>query len=256
MSRIVRNKPKSLGPLPVAGKIKIGRQVPIGGGKSRPEALDHFIATGRYAAHFDRAFPEKTSQLTITFASDDPSFSCSERLELRSKDGLVARGDGVQFEAWSSHTDSFEPFTPTDPEAWMKQAAEKAGKPWYVVLDLRFIIPAIRDVAAVWHLSTKGERSSVPAIRDTFDQVLESAGTVMRIPFDLNVEIVKGQGLKARRFPVISLVPNIGDDAMEQVRAMLDSGERIRGLLTQERLIGGGKEYETSVHRGDHAKED
>jgi hypothetical protein len=91
----------------------------------------------------------------------------------------------------------------------------------------------------VWQLQTGGDKSSINAIRNTFDEIKELAGTVVNIPFDLCVKKVQSNKPEAKSvYPVITLVPNISAENMEQLRAFFEAGLDIKkqGMLTEQKL--------------------
>jgi hypothetical protein len=246
MGRIKRKeKPKNRSPLPIVGKIKVGKKTEQG----YPTSLDYFRATGKYAEHFHKQYGKKPSNIQVIFVSDDLDSVCNERLELRDNKGdLFAYGDGETFHVWSHKREEYRQTTieetPKVKEIAQKNA--KSSKGWEVVLTLRFIIPKITGVAGMWQLTTKGKESSVPQIIEAFDFVQEQAGTVVNIPFDLEVEKVKSQkpGTKSV-FPVIRLIPNIGKENMEVVKNYLSAGHEVREIPkllsgeTEEKKITG-----------------
>lgn len=162
------------------------------------------MATGKYASVFNQAFGDKPKKLEIFFISNDAEQSCFERYECRDNAGkLAGHADGKDFFLWDLEK---KRYIVED----NKEKLKAAGK-WQPVLTIRFVIPKINTVFGLWELSTKGDKSSIPAIRDTFDTVLNGAKTVIGVPFDLTVEKVKSQkpGEKSL-FPVITMVCNIG----------------------------------------------
>ena len=253
----IRREQQTLGTLPEIGKIKTGVKVEKPGGKSYPKGLDYFVATGKYASKFNLAYPGRPDNITVTFASDDPEFSCSERYELRDQSGArFAFGDGETFQVWDKRGEGqYRTVSVSDQPDIMAWCESQTGTAWAVTLDLRFLIPKVDGVFGVWHYRTKGELSSIPAIRDTFDRVLESAGTVVGVPFDLQVKFAKSQkpGSKSR-YPVTSLVANLSQESLDTVNQLVKSGDRPRGLLTEQvirdstqRQIGSGTQYEMEV---------
>jgi hypothetical protein len=91
----------------------------------------------------------------------------------------------------------------------------------------------------VWQLQTGGDKSSINAIRNTFDEIKEMAGTVVNIPFDLVVKKVTSNKPEAKSvYPVISLVPNISSENMEVLRKFFEAGLDIKkeGMLNEQKL--------------------
>ena len=229
MARIKRQK-QEIG-LPRIGKIKVGELVERNG-KTFPQSLDYFRATGKYASHFHKVYGDKPNQITIVFVTDNLDVACDEEYHLRDKaGGLYGRGDGETFRIWNGEIEDYVTATTSDYPNLMDQAEKKSKSPqgWQAVLTLRFIIPTIPGVVGMWELQTKGERSSLPQIRDAFDFVRDWAGTVVNIPFNLTVEKVKSQrpGSKSK-FPVIQLIPNVTKENMEMVRNALSDGYDVK----------------------------
>lgn len=231
--RIVRKEPTS-NKLPLLGKIKCG----VKGDSKYPKSLDYFVADGKYKGVFDEAFGSEPKTIPVVFISDDPVDSCNERYECRDDQGrLAGYGNGVDTYIFNPQTEEYE--LEED-----KSKIKSAGK-WETILTIKFIIPKIRSVFGVWQLSTKGDKSSIPAIRDTFDAVLNTAGTVRNIPFDLQVQKVKSQKPNSKSlFPVISLVPNLSQDNLMNLAKYIQSGNDIKqlGRITNDVLeqIGDG----------------
>lgn len=215
--RIKRPENKGALKLPRVGLIKTGFK----NAQGQPRSCDYFIATGKYAEMFNAAYPNKPNSIQVVFWDDDPATMCEERYEYRDRQGkLYARGDGEDFEVWSSKTEKYEPYSTVDHPEIMDKVDVKVqnGKGWDVILTLRFILPKIKDIAGYWEYSTKGEASTIPAIRDTFDAMLHGRGFVKGIVFDLNVAFAKSQKPNVKsRYPVVNLVPNQSKKNIEAV---------------------------------------
>lgn len=129
----------------------------------------------------------------------------------------------------------------------VSEFTKKHNVKWSATLTLHFLIPAISGVFGLWKFSTKGDKSSIPQIRDTFDKIFELAGTVVNIPFDLIVSKVKSQNPGSiSSFPVVSLVPNVSQENIETLKTYLQSGGSMTELgrlsdskLASIKLIGG-----------------
>jgi hypothetical protein len=236
-SRIQRaNIPAQNTRLPLIGKVRIGEKRTNSGGKEYPVSLDYFIATGSYAAKFDEVY-QKPDRIQIVFISDDDFQSCYEEWDGRDKDGRRAGyGDGETYWLWQYGKDCYEPTTDKQiVTAFSKQHTVK----WRQVLTINFVLPAIKGVFGVWQLQTGGDKSSINAIRDTFDAIKEQAGTIVNIPFDLCVKKVTSNKPEAKSvYPVISLVPNLSVENMEQLRAFFEAGIDVKrqGILTDNKL--------------------
>lgn len=200
--------------------------------KGHPQSLDYFICDSKYSKYFEDAYPGKPDNIQICFISNEFVDSCNERYECRDSDGrLAGYGDGLNTYLFNRQTQKYEPVTD-------REAIKNAGK-WDVILTIRFIIPKIRGVFGCFEFSTKGDKSSLPQIRETFDMVLEQAGTVINIPFDLVVKKVKSQKPGSKYlFPVVNLVPNISSTNMELLHNYLEQGNDIRrlGLIDESKI--------------------
>lgn len=214
---------------PRIGKIKVGQKGPTG----FPQSVDYFICDSKYAPFFQQVYGDKPTSIQIIFVSDDPAESCNERYECRDGAKLLGYGDGETTHLYNAAKDAYEA---TDD----RERIKAAGK-WEVILTIQFIIPKIQGVFGVFTFTTKGDKSTIPQIRDAFDQVKQMAGTVVNIPFDLNVQKVKSQkpGSKSS-FPVVSLVPNIAPANMEILNTYLNQGNTVKqlgpGPLSDEKI--------------------
>lgn len=236
--------------LPEIGKLKIGEKVKAkyrsghpkqGQEYERPVSLEHFKATGKYTAIFHEIYGEKPPKVEIVFISDNILDVCDERYEIRDGQGnLFGKGDGEVFQIWSDRAKQYQLWTLEEVPDVMEQTAEHLGTVWKKTLTIRFVIPKIRGVMGVWSLTTKGEASSIPSVRDSFDFVKEMAGTVINVPFDLTVEKRKSQKPgESRIFPVLAIVPNVSKESLETVRQFILEGRSIRelpGMLTDESI--------------------
>jgi hypothetical protein len=221
--------------LPLLGRIKIGEKIKTknreGKDIERPVSLDYFKAEGKYKYLFEKAYGEKPSRIQIAFVSDNIKEVCCESFVVRDGDGRkLAEGDGEEWEVWNEKTKIYE-YKKAE-----KEDMEKMGK-LEALLTLRFVIPKITGVFGVWALSSKGLKSTIPAIVDTYDMVLERSGTVANIMFDLVVEKFKSQkpGV-ASVYPVINLIPNITQDNMILLKEYLDSGQKALFIITDESI--------------------
>lgn len=220
-ARVHRSKEDDSVRLPRAGILHIGRK-----DGNVPVSTDYFVPSGKYAPLFSGEFGAKPQSITIVFPSDENV--CEERLECRDDQGrLVAHGDGKTFQVWNGKAY----------EVREKSNELRGMGKWKHIVTLRFLIPRISQVLGYWQLTTGGKESSIPNLIGTFDRVREIAGTVTRIPFDLNVEFATSQkpGSKSR-YPVLSLVPNLGQEQLESVRALSGKLSQIGGLLTADKI--------------------
>lgn len=234
----------------VVGKIKIGEKRLSPSGKEYPAALDYFRvdAPAQYARLFTEAYGERPQKLEIIFISDDPAHACSVQYELRGdKGGLFAKGDGETFAVWSGDKWVFSTLAEIlekygSLETFKTKSAQfcnsKTG--WKVRLTMRFMIPRIKGLIAEWQLSTSGIASSIGQITGAFDQVKEAAGTVINLPFDLSVEMAKGDRHgSASRFPVLKLIPNATFENLKLLREHVERGFAPwkLGILTDEKIM-------------------
>ena len=104
------------------------------------------------------------------------------------------------------------------------------GFVWQTKLTLRFVCLDIPGVMGQWQLTTGGVKSSIPDIIKTFDTVLNRAGTIRGLPFDLIVQKVGGKslgldgGVQSTSFPVVQLIPNFTEDNVLAVKNFLENG--------------------------------
>lgn len=202
--------------LPRIGFVKCG----FTDAKGYPRSTDYFIPTGNYSTYFDTSFGEKPKTIQVVFLEDDPEKVCNERYEIRdSKGKLFASGDGVNFKVWTG--ENYKEYSEVEHPGLMERIHQKAKskKGWEVVLTLRFLIPKIKGVAGLWEFTTKGEASTIPNIRGTFDTLTEKRGFVKGIMFDLSVDFAKSQKPgKTTRYPVVSLIPNQSEQNLKEVQ--------------------------------------
>ena len=144
--RIINNKEQKRLPLPVIGKVKVGELATSSTGKTYPRSLDYFVASGKYAELFKRAYGDKPSTIQIVFLNDDAELCCKEFYELRDTAGkLVSEGDGETFKVWSDKTKAYTFLSTNDYPDLMNMIAGKYPKcEWKITLTLNFIIPKVR----------------------------------------------------------------------------------------------------------------
>lgn len=231
--RIVRSEPTGA-KLPLLGKIKIGDKAINKNGKEYPISLDHFRATGKYESFFLDAYGDKPNKIQIIFISDNFKDVCDEHYEIRDNAGrLTAEGDGENWKAYNPITDKYE----YNVKATVEELEKKFKAEAKINLTIRFILPKIPGVFGQWSFNTKGHLSSIPQIRDTFDQVQTMAGSIINIPFDLVVEKVKSQKPgSSNAFPVVSLIPNISQGNLDILAEFVHSGQKLRGILSDDRI--------------------
>ena len=238
-SRIVRsNIPAQNTRLPLIGKIRIGEKRKNASGVEYPVSLDYFIATGAYASKFNEVF-EKPTRVQIVFISDDDFQSCYEEWDGRDEQGRRAGyGDGQTYYLWNYAGIKGE-YTECKDRETVAAFSKKHTVKWRQVLTINFVIPAIKGVFGVWQLQTGGDKSSINAIRNTYDEIKEVAGTIVNIPFDLCVKKATSNKPDTKSvYPVISLVPNLSAENMETLRSFFEAGLDIKrqGILTEHKL--------------------
>ena len=232
--RIRRPEEESRLALPVIGKVKVGYKDERG----FPKSVDYFIPAGRYESYFTKVFGEKPKVIQVVFTDDDPRKVCMERYEYRDDEGkLIASGDGENFSVWdgknyipmsiNEHPNLMRGITKKYPNRLSKKDDETG---WSIVLTITFIIPAIKGVAGVWQLSTKGSASTIPQIRNIFDELIIQRGRARSIICDLSVDFAKSQkpGQKSR-YPVITLVPNESEENIQRIGAVYNQNQLAEG---------------------------
>lgn len=229
----------------VIGRIKIGERIEKNG-KIYPTSLDYFKADGSYAAMFHKEYGDKPQKIEIVFLSDNITEVCNERYELRTTkdfDGtggrLFASGDGETFRVYSKDLDDYTDISIEQDPDIMQKLEKKVGSEWNVTLTLRFLIPRIRGVFGAWSFTTGADASTIPQITGTLDRLLQYPGSFAGIPMDLVVEMAHSQkpGSKSK-FPVVKLIPNVSQESLDNLKLMLDSNQKIHGVLTEEKLAG------------------
>lgn len=204
--------------------------------------MDYFRADGQYAELFHKELGDTPRSLPIIFLSDDVTECCFERYELRKGSKRYAWGDGETFKAWSDAAKGYVEITKQQEPGLGKRLAMEAGeggKPgeWQTMLTLRFLILPLKSVWGCWSFSTKAEASSIPAIVAAYDSVKAIAKTVVGVPFDLTVEMVTSQKPgAASRFPVVKLVPNVGERHLQMLGELKEQGRTLHKILTAETI--------------------
>jgi hypothetical protein len=222
-SRITRRDvPQKQVVLPIIGKIKIGKKSE----KGYPMSVDYFIPTGKYEAMFRAVYGEHAQTIQVVFVDDDAEKVCAERYEYRNDQGeLCAYGDGETFMVWNGKeyqelsVEQYPGVMDSVANRFRNKRTQGGRDGWDVILFVTFMVPMVRGVAGVWQFTTKGERSTIPNIRDVFDSVLERRGFVKGIIFDMSVQFAKSQkpGQKSR-YPVVQIVPNESADNLRKIR--------------------------------------
>jgi len=219
--RIINGVPSVRAALPQIGKIKIGMKSP----KGFPMSVDYFVASGKYAGLFSGVYGDKPQTIQIIFTDNEPQKVCNQLYQYRDNEGkLVAYGDGEVFMVWNGK--QYQQYTTENaPDIMEKIAQKKPNKVgWLVTLTLKFIIPKVRGVAGLWCFETRGSVSTIPNIINTFDVINENGGVRGHL-FDLSVKFATSQKPDDRsRFPVVSLVLNESEEAINNIKNSLSGG--------------------------------
>ncbi|ROL59495.1 hypothetical protein D9V86_10560, partial [Bacteroidetes/Chlorobi group bacterium ChocPot_Mid] len=237
---------------PIIGKIKIGEKKLNEQGKEYPSSIDYFRATGSHAEQFHQILGEKPNKLRIVFPSPFPEICCSQRIEGRDSDGnLAAISDGLNHKLWNDKEKAYLPVSDKELEIAktkgipvIKGYGQNAKtvyiqvKNWAERLTMRFIVLEIKGLLGVWELSTNGVASSIPNIVSVFDRMADLAGRNMnKVVFDLSVAFAKGQKPGSMsRYPVLSLVPNIGYESAMLLNEYKNSDVVYNRLLTDDTI--------------------
>ena len=105
------------------------------------------------------------------------------------------------------------------------------------MFSLYFIIPELK-IWGLWVFESKGVESTIPNIEGCYDSVMDRAGTVVNIPFDLQVEKVVSQKPESKnKFPVVNMVANLSDTSLEKLKNLQLEGQHISGMITEEKLL-------------------
>lgn len=239
IQRRINQESKKGASLGVVGKIKIGEMVDGKNGK-RPTSIDYFKACApeQYARFFRDYYSDKPNKITVVFLSNDMNEVCKNFYELRDgSGGRIAYGDGKEFFVATKQGDNQIKdviIVPQDPQRWMDDMEKTSGSKWKERLVLKFAIPAI-PVLGVWEFSTHGTGSTIPNIVGTIDTMLEMAGRIAGIPFDLIVEKVKSDKAGSKSvYPVVKIIPNISPESAEVVRGL---PMQLGAILTQEKIL-------------------
>lgn len=229
--------------LPEIGKIKIGEKAMSQGGKEYPKSLDYFKPTGTFANEFSMKYGDKPTKLSVCFVSDDLGEACNERFESWVKGKRWGYGDGKSFTVWdASANDGKGAYIANIPAADPRVKSLK----WDVMLTLRFVLLELKGIMGYWRFETKAKSTTIPSVIKAFDFVRERAGTIIGFPFNLIIERKTGYNPgEAKNYPVVTLVPNFSQDAIEMVSNYLEAGGNVHKLTTamieQKKILAAGE---------------
>lgn len=243
----IRKNESAATTLPEIGKIKIGMKHPD---KGYPMSLDYFRATGNFAKEFQDINGDKPSRLSVFFVSDNLEEVCNERFEAWDKGKRWGWGDGARFTVWDKTlNDGKGAYIEVE-----KEDPRVKGLKWDTMLTLRFVLLNMPGIMGYWTFTSKGKVSTIPSVIKAFDFVRDRAGTVIGFPFNLMVDKKTGYSPgDPRSYPVVTLVPNFTQDALDMVNTYLEAGGRVEKLttamITQKKVLqiegpkeeGGGK---------------
>lgn len=207
--------------LPELGKIKVGMKVERNG-REVPEAIDSFLATGKYSHIVHSVLGDKPTRIPVIFTSPNPGHSCNERWEIRKAGKVFAHGDGRVYRYWSQHNggqyltksvSSKEEF-----QRFHKEISDQCGpkSDWYRALTIRFVIPLPSLPMGEWSFHTKASATSIGLIQQAFQSIPGEQFDMAHIPSMpdikgamgiLQVEMHQADNQTKSRYPVVSLFP-------------------------------------------------
>jgi len=242
--------------LPEAGRISIGDKGKTKEGKEYPRSTDYFVIRGSNALALQAIYGDKPTSLPIFFYSDDFEDVCSERLEIRDSAGrLFGYGDGETFHIYNPKTGEYVTVKTTERPDIMEATKAFLKQDWAAVLTVRFAIRGV-PVLGYWQFSTRAIKTSIPNLRDRFDECLAAFGTVRFFPFMLNVKKVKSNKPgDSKQYPVVDILPQFSIETglklaeyltanpdFNQARLALMKPEELAGMPAQTKLLKGGEE--------------
>lgn len=225
--RIKREVQRPGMPLPEAGRIKIGIKVAgtnaAGKAYERPSSIDYFRATGTFAEQFHKVMGPKPDKITIVFISDNLTDSCNEEYACWENGKRWGWGDGENYQIWDSKEKEYVAAKADDERV--------KAKKWDVMLTMRFVIPEINGVLGHWVFTTKGAKTTIPSLVQSFDFIKERAGTVIGVPFELVVEKVKGYSpTDPKQYSKVKLIPCFSEDYLIKLKNFLSAGKTLAEL--------------------------
>lgn len=235
--RIQDPTPSSSRPLHFSriGKVKAGEKKVTAQQQEYPAAADHFILQSDVAslqALLTERYGSHTTELPIRFYANDESQSCDERYELRTHKGeLFAYGDGLHFWVYDAKVGTYQfkdvgqrPTAMNELVTFLQQGLDlrqQKAIQWRRVLVLRFMLPDL-PMLGYFELRTQGKQTSIPNLRNSYDQAKQLFGSVVGLPFTLLIRKVKSSGPgEKKHYPVLDLLlavsPKEGFEQGEQL---------------------------------------
>lgn len=218
------------------GRVAIGEKRQNNGGFEYPVSTDYFVIKGGFESLVYAKYGPQPKELPIFFYSDDFKEVCNERLELRDNTGrLWGEGDGENFMIWSPKVQDHVPCTteqrPDLMDAMVDLVTKDLSKElakyieWKQVLTIRFIIKDI-PVLGYWQFSTKAVKTTIPNLRDKFDECLSMFKTVRFFPFKMTIKKVKSNKPgDMRQYPVVDILPAFSMETGLQLSQYIQQNE-------------------------------
>ncbi len=253
--------------VPVQSKVRIGELVDCGGGRTRPQKLDHFIP-GEGESDEDKLlwreiYGDTVRRLRLVLVGQDLNRCFPHFLKLYSRTaGLLCKGDSerVIWQAEDVSKEMTENGICDGPQACqLSMAKGKDGRPGCGPKgSLRFMLADWPD-GRVWRFDT-GSWHSIRAIVGGVSLIERLHGTVEGVEADLQVvrESVKKDGQTQTLF-VVRLVPA----AVVRVGGGQAAARAAAGRLAEDTTVDGeddGEDWEegttedTEVHREEEEK--
>ncbi|RRB06560.1 recombination directionality factor [Larkinella rosea] len=213
------------------GRIAVGEKVERSG-QVVPSSIDSFRIRGDHAETVHKIYGETITELPILFYSDQEELVCNERLEIRTADGkLFGYGDNQTFHIWNDELKKYAVTTTErrpqimDETVAFVQKNLPPGKAklirWLPVLTLRFVI---RDIPLLgyWQFSTRAVQTTIPNLRNKFDEYKKLFGSVQYLPFLLKVKKVKtNKPGMVYQYPIVDLVPQFSFETAHRLARYL-----------------------------------
>lgn len=216
----------------VMGKIRIGIKTKNKNGVEYPKAVDYFVATGNFTKEFTDHYGENPKKILIMFSNENAlkqSFVLQDKELYGESDGLTVRYKDNESKIWREIT-----FKEHEKAAeFMYEYEQKLGKKgvvWRKKLVMQFVLPELMNIFGFWSFETKGEKSMIDSITNSFDGACQLYGTISLVPFWLSVSFVESKSFgENRKFPVVSLIPAVNPIIYNQI--MLNSPNPIKELI-------------------------